>query len=55
MVVLLFVAPATIPLLAQFFKNKGIGGMAGGICAVAYLIAWMIMKALVPKYRKIED
>ena len=24
------------------------------ICAVAYLIAWSIMKALVPKYKPIE-
>jgi ACS family hexuronate transporter-like MFS transporter len=24
------------------------------ICAVAYLIAWSIMKILVPKYKKIE-
>jgi ACS family hexuronate transporter-like MFS transporter len=26
-----------------------------GICAVAYLIAWSIMKLLVPKYRPIND
>ena len=25
------------------------------ICAVAYLIAWMVMKSLVPKYKKITD
>jgi ACS family hexuronate transporter-like MFS transporter len=25
------------------------------ICAVAYLIAWAVMKALVPRYRKIEE
>ena len=24
------------------------------ICAVAYLIAWMVMKLLVPKYKRIE-
>ena len=24
------------------------------ICAVAYLIAWSIMKTLVPKYKKVE-
>ena len=24
------------------------------ICAVAYLTAWVIMKALVPKYRPVE-
>jgi ACS family hexuronate transporter-like MFS transporter len=24
-------------------------------CAVAYLIAWVIMKALVPKYKVITD
>ncbi len=26
-----------------------------GICAVAYLIAWVVMKALVPKYKPITD
>jgi ACS family hexuronate transporter-like MFS transporter len=25
------------------------------ICAVAYLIAWSVMKALVPKYKPITD
>jgi MFS transporter, ACS family, hexuronate transporter len=25
------------------------------VCAVAYLVAWIVMKLLVPKYRKIED
>jgi len=24
-------------------------------CAVAYLIAWFVMKALVPKYKVIKD
>ncbi|MFI5452808.1 hypothetical protein ACHMWN_11690 [Pedobacter sp. UC225_61] len=24
-------------------------------CAVAYLIAWVVMKSLVPKYKKITD
>jgi ACS family hexuronate transporter-like MFS transporter len=24
------------------------------ICAVAYLVAWIVMKALVPKYNKIQ-
>jgi len=26
-----------------------------GVCAVAYLIAWIVMKALVPKYKPITD
>ena len=25
------------------------------ICAVAYLIAWLVMKSLVPKYKVIND
>jgi len=25
------------------------------ICAVAYLIAWVVMKSLVPKYKPISD
>jgi ACS family hexuronate transporter-like MFS transporter len=25
------------------------------ICAVAYLVAWTVMKALVPKYSPIKD
>ena len=25
------------------------------LCAVAYVVAWMVMKALVPKYKKIEE
>ena len=26
-----------------------------GICAVAYLIGWVVMKSLVPKYKPITD
>ena len=38
------------------FEGKEAGYMiVFCICAVAYLIAWTIMKALVPKYRKIEE
>ena len=38
------------------FEGKEAGYMiVFCICAVAYLIAWAIMKALVPKYRKIEE
>ena len=37
------------------FEGKEAGYMiVFCICAVAYLVAWMIMKALVPKYEKIE-
>jgi len=25
------------------------------ICACAYIVAWLVMKTLVPKYRKIEN
>ena len=25
------------------------------VCAVSYLIAWVVMKTLVPKYKKIEN
>ena len=38
------------------FEGKEAGYMiVFCICAVAYLIAWSIMKALVPKYKKIEE
>ena len=43
------------------FTFLGFAGKQGGymivfcFCAVAYLIAWSIMKALVPKYKKIEE
>jgi ACS family hexuronate transporter-like MFS transporter len=38
------------------FEGKEAGYMiVFCICAVAYLIAWTIMKALVPKYKKIEE
>ena len=38
------------------FEGKEAGYMiVFCICAVAYLIAWSIMKALVPKYQKIEE
>ncbi len=38
------------------FEGKEAGYMiVFCICAVAYLIAWTIMKALVPKYQKIEE
>jgi len=38
------------------FEGKEAGYMiVFCICAVAYLIAWAIMKALVPEYRKIEE
>ena len=38
------------------FEGKEAGYMiVFCICAVAYLVAWMIMKALVPKYKKIEE
>ena len=38
------------------FEGKEAGYMiVFCFCAVAYLIAWSIMKALVPKYKKIEE
>ncbi len=46
--------------LGDAFNFFGFSGKQGGymvvfcICAVAYLIAWCIMKALVPHYKKIE-
>ncbi len=46
--------------LGEAFNFLGFSGKQGGymivfcICAVAYLIAWCIMKTLVPKYKKIE-
>ncbi|MCD8313842.1 MAG: MFS transporter [Bacteroidales bacterium] len=46
--------------LGQAFNFFGFSGKEAGymivfcICAVAYLIAWLIMKALVPHYKKIE-
>jgi ACS family hexuronate transporter-like MFS transporter len=45
----------------EAFTFLGFAGKQGGymivfcFCAVAYLIAWSIMKALVPKYKKIEE
>ena len=44
----------------ESFSFIGFEGKEGGymivfcICAVAYLTAWVIMKALVPKYRPVE-
>ena len=46
--------------LGEAFTFLGFSGKPAGymivfcICAVAYLIAWSIMKALVPKYKPIE-
>ena len=46
--------------LGEAFSVFGFDGKQGGymvvfcICAVAYLIAWSIMKVLVPRYKKIE-
>ncbi len=46
---------------ALFDHYKALGHIKTGytimftICAVAYLIAWFIMKSLVPKYKVIED
>lgn len=46
--------------LGEAFNFLGFEGKQAGymivfcICAVAYLIAWCIMKTLVPKYKKIE-
>ncbi len=46
--------------MGEAFKFLGFTGKQGGymivfcICAVAYLIAWSIMKTLVPKYKKVE-
>ena len=38
------------------FEGKEAGYMTVFcICAVAYLLAWMVMKALVPQYKKIEE
>ena len=38
------------------FEGKEAGYMTVFcICAVAYLFAWVVMKILVPKYKKIED
>ena len=45
----------------EAFTFLGFAGKQGGymivfcFCAVAYLIAWSIMKTLVPKYKKIEE
>jgi ACS family hexuronate transporter-like MFS transporter len=47
--------------MGEAFTFLGFEGKEAGymivfcICAVAYLIAWTIMKALVPKYKKIEQ
>ncbi|MEP7238283.1 MAG: MFS transporter [Ferruginibacter sp.] len=46
---------------AFFDYYKGLGHIETGytimfaICAVAYIIAWVVMKALVPKYKPITD
>jgi ACS family hexuronate transporter-like MFS transporter len=46
---------------ALFDHYKALGHIETGytimfaICAVAYLIAWVVMKALVPKYKPITD
>jgi ACS family hexuronate transporter-like MFS transporter len=46
---------------ALFDHYKGLGHIETGytimftICAVAYLIAWIVMKLLVPKYKVIQD
>jgi ACS family hexuronate transporter-like MFS transporter len=46
---------------ALFDHYKALGHIHTGytimfaICAVAYLVAWLIMKALVPKYQPIID
>jgi ACS family hexuronate transporter-like MFS transporter len=46
---------------ALFDHYKGLGHIETGysimfvICAVAYLIAWAVMKTLVPKYKPITD
>ncbi|WP_256005360.1 MFS transporter [Pedobacter deserti] len=46
---------------ALFDKYKALGHIETGytimftICALAYLVAWVIMKALVPKYKPITD
>ena len=45
--------------MGSAFSFMGFEGKEGGymiifcICAVAYLLAWVIMKALVPKYKPI--
>ena len=45
-----------LPMEALGFEGKPAGYMiVFCICAVAYLVAWMVMKALVPKYKKIEE
>ena len=46
---------------ALFDHYKALGHIETGytimfaICAVAYLVAWLVMKALVPKYKPITD
>ena len=46
---------------AVFDHYKALGHIETGYtimfiyCAVAYLLAWMIMKSLVPKYKPITD
>jgi ACS family hexuronate transporter-like MFS transporter len=43
------------PWMAFGFEGKPAAYMlVFSICAVAYLIGWCIMKALVPKYKPIE-
>jgi ACS family hexuronate transporter-like MFS transporter len=42
----------------NFMGYKGIEAgyfIIFGICAVAYLIGWVVMKSLVPKYKPITD
>ncbi len=46
---------------ALFYHYKALGHIQTGytimfaICAVAYIIAWIVMKSLVPKYKPITD
>jgi ACS family hexuronate transporter-like MFS transporter len=46
---------------ALFYHYKASGHIETGysimfaICAVAYLVAWIVMKLLVPKYKPITD
>ena len=47
--------------LTEPMKFAGFEGIRSGyfivfcICAVAYLIGWVVMKSLVPKFKLIED
>ena len=52
----LFDHAANTQMVFMGFKGKEAGYfIIFSICAVAYLIGWSIMKALVPKYQPIED